>query len=49
MMARSHVSSEIKPVKHSFGLMVLSTSKGIMTGEEARKAQVGGEALFKIW
>jgi len=42
-------ASEIKPVKNGYGLMVVSTPKGVMTGDEARKAQVGGEALFKIW
>lgn len=42
-------SADLKPVKNGYGLMVLSTPKGIMTGDEARKAQVGGEVLFKIW
>lgn len=42
-------AAELKPVKNGYGLMVLSTPKGIMTGDEAKKAQVGGEALFKIW
>ncbi len=40
---------EIKPIKNGFGLMVMSTPKGVMSGNEARKSQVGGEALFKIW
>ncbi|MBI4993420.1 30S ribosomal protein S8 [Candidatus Wolfebacteria bacterium] len=40
---------EIKPVKHGYGLLVLSTSKGIMSGNEAKKNKVGGEALFTIW
>lgn len=40
---------EIRPVRNGYGLMVLSTPKGIMTGDEARRAQVGGEVLFKIW
>jgi small subunit ribosomal protein S8 len=40
---------EIKPVKNGFGLMVMSTPKGVMSGDEAKKSQVGGEALFKIW
>lgn len=39
----------LRPVKHGFGLLVLSTPKGILTGEEARKEHVGGEALFKVW
>jgi len=42
-------ASEIKPIKNGYGLMVVSTPKGVMSGNEARKAQVGGEALFKIW
>ena len=42
-------ASEIKPVRNNQGLLILSTPKGIMTGNDARKAQVGGEALFKIW
>lgn len=42
-------ADEINQVKNGFGLMVISTPKGIMTGNDARKGQVGGEALFKIW
>ncbi len=42
-------SSEIRPVKYGQGLIILSTPKGLKTGEEARKEHVGGEALFKIW
>ena len=36
-------------VKHGHGLSMLSTSKGIMTGSEAKKQKVGGEYLFEIW
>ena len=39
----------IRPVKNNHGLLVLSTPKGILTGEEARREHVGGEALFSIW
>lgn len=42
-------ATEIRPVKNGYGLLVLSTPKGLMTGEDAKNAQVGGEALFKIW
>lgn len=42
-------SKEIKPVRHGYGLLILSTPKGILTGKEAKKMKVGGEALFKIW
>ncbi len=42
-------AKELKPVKSGFGLSVVSTSKGIMTDSEARKAKLGGEVLFSIW
>lgn len=29
--------------------IILSTNKGIMTGDEAQKRNLGGEVLFKIW
>jgi len=41
--------NDIKPVRHGYGILVLSTPKGIMTDKEAKKEHVGGEALFKIW
>jgi small subunit ribosomal protein S8 len=41
--------SQIYPVKNGFGLLVLSTPKGILSGKDAKKEQVGGEALFRIW
>jgi small subunit ribosomal protein S8 len=31
------------------GTQLVSTSKGLMTGGEARKAKLGGEVLFEIW
>lgn len=40
---------DIRPVKQGHGILVLSTPKGILTNEEARKSHVGGEALFEIW
>lgn len=30
-------------------IAILSTSQGILTGEEAQKKGVGGELLFEIW
>ncbi|MBI5004115.1 30S ribosomal protein S8 [Candidatus Kaiserbacteria bacterium] len=41
--------NEIIPVRYGHGALVLSTPKGVMTDKEARKAGVGGEALFEIW
>ena len=40
---------EIRPVRQGYGLLVVSTPKGILTGREARKMKVGGEMLFQIW
>ena len=40
---------DIHSVRSGSGLLVLSTPKGILSGREARKEQVGGEALFRIW
>ncbi len=42
-------AKDIRPIRRGFGLLVLSTPKGLMTGKEARNSNTGGEALFKIW
>jgi small subunit ribosomal protein S8 len=41
--------AEIFPVKFGRGKRILSTPAGILTGEEAREKNVGGEELFIIW
>ena len=40
---------DVRPVKRGYGLLVLSTPAGILTGKEARAKRVGGEVLFEIW
>ena len=40
---------DIHTIRNGSGLLVLSTPKGILSGKDARKAQVGGEALFRMW
>ncbi len=40
---------DIHSVRNGSGLLVLSTPKGILSGKQARKENVGGEALFKLW
>lgn len=42
-------SKKIQTVLNSYGVALFSTSKGVMTGEEARKARVGGEYLCEAW
>lgn len=47
---RVYVSySEIYPVRGGRGINILSTPKGVLTGEEARKQKVGGELIGEVW
>ncbi|RAP26453.1 30S ribosomal protein S8 [Candidatus Marinamargulisbacteria bacterium SCGC AG-333-B06] len=41
--------SEIPKVMNGFGLSLVSTSKGILSGKEARLKNVGGELIGVIW
>jgi small subunit ribosomal protein S8 len=41
--------NDLKSVKHGYGLGVISTSKGIMSTQDARKQKLGGELLFEVW
>jgi len=42
-------SGEIPRVLNGMGINILSTSKGIMTGHQARKETIGGELIAQIW
>lgn len=42
-------SDKIPTVKRGRGLVVVSTSKGIMSGAEAKKQGVGGELICKVY
>ena len=42
-------ADEIPKVKSGRGIVLVSTSKGIMSGEEARKNRLGGEILVKVY
>ncbi|MCX6963014.1 MAG: 30S ribosomal protein S8 [Verrucomicrobia bacterium] len=42
-------AGDIPRVLGGMGIAVLSTSRGILTGHEARKQKVGGELLAYIW
>lgn len=47
---RVYVSSaDIPKVKQGRGIVLVSTSKGVMTGAEAAKAKLGGEVLLKVY
>ncbi len=40
---------EIPVVKRGRGLVIISTSKGIMTGDDAKKNRIGGELICRIY
>lgn len=40
---------EIRPVKNGYGILIISTSKGVMTGADAVKNGIGGQAIAEIW
>ncbi len=40
---------EIRSPRQGFGMLIISTSKGLLTDAEARKAGVGGEAIAEVW
>ena len=42
-------AEEIPTVLNGLGISIVSTSKGIMTGKEARKENLGGEVLAYVW
>lgn len=42
-------SKEIPVVKRGRGMVIISTSKGLMTGDRARSERVGGELICKVY
>lgn len=40
---------ELPWVLSGMGISIVTTSKGIMTGQQARRLGVGGEVLCKVW
>jgi len=41
--------TDIRAVVGGMGISILSTPRGLMTGQSARKAGVGGEVLCEVW
>lgn len=41
--------SELPIVLNNFGIAIISTSKGMMTGKEAKKQNLGGEVICEIY
>lgn len=47
---RSYTSADkIPTVKRGRGIVIVSTSKGLMTGDDAKKTRIGGELICKVY
>lgn len=42
-------SGAIRSVRSGLGIAILTTSKGVITGKEARAANLGGEVICEVW
>jgi len=42
-------SSDIKKVRNGLGIQIISTSTGLLTGEEAKKQKLGGELICEVY
>ncbi len=42
-------AKNFRKVRSGLGMMVISTSKGLMSGEQARKSKLGGEVIAEVW
>ncbi|MDR1040246.1 MAG: 30S ribosomal protein S8 [Deltaproteobacteria bacterium] len=42
-------ATEILPVLSGLGVLIVSTSHGVMTDKEARRHNLGGESICQIW
>ena len=42
-------ATSVPKVRSGYGLAIISTNKGILSGSEAQKQNVGGEVLCQIW
>jgi small subunit ribosomal protein S8 len=41
--------ADIPPVLGGLGISILTTSQGLMTGDEAKRQKLGGELLCQVW
>ena len=42
-------AAHVPKVQGGMGTAIVSTSQGLMTGHEARRARVGGELVARVW
>lgn len=44
-----HNNDELRKVMGGYGISIISTSKGLMTGKDAKKQNLGGEVICEVW
>ena len=42
-------AANLPTVKSGRGMIIVSTSKGLMTGKDAKKNHLGGEIMIRVW
>ncbi len=42
-------AKDLRPVRNNMGVSIISTSQGIMTGRKAKKLNIGGEVICRVW
>ena len=42
-------ASDVPTIRNGLGMVILSTSKGVMCDRDARAEKVGGEVLCEVW
>jgi len=42
-------AANIRKIRGGYGIIIISTSKGLMTNKEAKKQNIGGEVICEIW
>ncbi len=42
-------ANKLRRVRGGYGIIIISTSKGLMTNKEAKKQKLGGEVLCEVW
>ncbi len=40
---------DLRKVRQGYGIAILSTPKGILAADDAKKQKIGGQLLFEIW
>jgi len=48
-LRRYFACDSIPKIRGGLGIIILTTSRGLMTDREARKARLGGEAMCAVW